>query len=169
VNSAPAVRSSGRVVSCRNVMSERDFTSLDKAFVVGWGLGLGGVVAEGMTSSLRHVVRDMLLLVMHRVLLRVSGMSSVMLRMSVKMSLRMTVHHYRMLLLLLTIVRGVVLRACSVVNVLLLNEDFFVVLTSRVRISACRTGCWWSSMRRMRSWTPIVEAIVFLDVHQTRT
>jgi hypothetical protein len=164
------VRSSRGIVSWADVMSERVSTSLDEPFIVGWELSLRGVVAEWVSSALRHVVRDvLLLLVMHRVY----GVVRVLLRMMLRVLgvLRMSVHHHRVVLLLLVmhrmVLRGMVLS--WVVNGLLLNEDLLVVLTSRAWVSACCTGCWWSSVRRVRTWSPVIEVFVFFDVHQART
>lgn len=123
------------------------------SFFVSELTGLRGVVAEGM-STLRHMVRmlDVLLLMvrMHRVLRVLSVVLGV------------TVHHHALMN------SGVVSVVCRV-DGWLSDKHLLVVLASWAWVSTCATWRRRSTVRGVRTWTPVVEVFVFFNVHQTCT
>lgn len=112
-----------------------------------------------LLRSLGRVVAKLLLLLLHVVgMLLLDVLLWVMVHGVLRMVPMVSVHHHALVMhrvLLLLLVR---------VDRSLGDEDLIVVLASRVTTCMRR---WGSTVRRRRSWSPVVQVLVFLDVHET--
>ena len=117
--------------------------------------------SELRMRALRGVVPKLLLLLLHvvDVLLVVHRMLRMMLRM---MSV-VTIHHHT---LLRVMNRVLLLLLLLVMNRSLRNEHFLIVLATWTSRVSTRLRRWGSTMRRRRRRSPIIDILVFLDIHQ---